>query len=613
MSGDASKAEQIAQCIESDLRVRQITRMGTLEDLSRTYDASRVIVARAVRLLCDKGVLDARPGRGIRVLDAHGRTSTPASAKSHQAREVEKHLRELVRTSPAYYLPSISRLRSKHHASTAEVRAVFALLKKEGLVRPGNGRRFMIVRDSASGDEWMEPPALSSEENLYRRFRARIESGAYRTGLPLPKIAYLAQSEKAAPRIVVRVCRRLVRDGVVFRQGRSLVPGSPQSADEMSTQHHNKCMLIVQPVEATWDAFAVTSWTQPFAQAVMREISLYGVEPRTVLYRDEDDVPQVPVGVPSGREEIGRLVDQLGDRLIGMLVVNLGWKAGQPMHTQKTLSTMQWLCGFGKPVVSFDHFGEWHEDFVGPELRAMIERRLAHPPVRRGFIRCHFDYLDNTRLAVSLLRRYGHRVVGFPTLGSELDWMGFRLRDLRYSAESAGVPVRVLDATDCPPLFDTGPQTRLDEVVSVLAGIDRAFARAIIPLIGAMGDQSACMGAIDPDHRELLILTAHLGAFLQTPDLTAIIAPNDELARMFYRWFLVVGIKVPEDLSLLSFDDRVDSAYPYTISSINFGFDNLGFTAFHAILGDIPVKTDKWLSVAAKCRINHYATLGQAR
>ena len=134
-----------------------------------------------------------------------------------------------------------------------------------------------------------------------------------------------------------------------------------------------------------------------------------------------------------------------------------------------------------------------------------------------------------------------------------------------------------------------------------------------VKAIEMMGDPSTPVCKLSVDQRQLIDLTACLGAFLARSDTTAILAPNDEHARMFYRWLMMAGIRVPEDLSLLSFDDLVESAYPYTISSINFGFDSLGYTAFHALLGDIPLKVDKWKSIEAKSRINHFATIGHAR
>jgi DNA-binding LacI/PurR family transcriptional regulator len=191
--------------------------------------------------------------------------------------------------------------------------------------------------------------------------------------------------------------------------------------------------------------------------------------------------------------------------------------------------------------------------------------------------------------------------------------MEYRQRALRISAANIDSKMRFLDSADCPPLFDTQESTELRTARSAFSRIERPFARTLGETIAAMGKPSVTIGALSAEQKELLEVTAYLSSFVTRPDITAIVAPNDEHARMFYRWLKMAGIRIPEDLSLISFDDRVESAYPYTISSINFGFDSLGYTAFHILLGDVPVKVDEWKSIEAKSRINHFATIGQAR
>jgi len=76
---------------------------------------------------------------------------------------------------------------------------------------------------------------------------------------------------------------------------------------------------------------------------------------------------------------------------------------------------------------------------------------------------------------------------------------------------------------------------------------------------------------------------------------------------------MAAGIDVPGELSLVSFDDRLEEVYPYAISSVNFGFEELGYTAFHIMPGDISIRPDGQRTMHAKCRLNHCATIGPAR
>jgi len=604
MQRSSVKAMETAARLENDLRASPVARLPSLDELARAYGTSRVTMHKAVRLLCARGILDARPGRGIVVAGAS--TETVQS----KAESIGRELRSLIVGTKREHLPSIVDLSRRFHVSSAVVRAALGRLEKEGFVSLSHRRR-TVVCHNADGQRNAHAPAAAGEP-LYQRLRSRIESGAYPSGQPLPKFEYLTRSEHVGVRTVVRAFRRIERDGLVYRKGRTRFAGAPGSNDTLGTHGLRRCVLILQPNDATWDEFAMTSWTMPFAHSFMHEMSLYGVEPVAALERTRNQ-RHVSDGTPSGKLEIARFANRLGDRLLGILIVNRGWTVHDAEFTRKSLAYSEWLCGFGKPVVLFDHLVSAQEQFFDRRMRAMLSGLLEMPGVKRHFTRCYQDIFTSLNLAILILHRDGHRTVGYPTPRTMEPWMAIRGKYLRDSGGQADPPVRVLDSTDCPPLFDMQGSATLRSALSALSSIKLPFARRMTRTISAMGEPSTTIDTLAADQKESLELTAYLGAFLASPDVTGIVAPNDEHARLFYRWSRTVGLQIPEDLSLLSFDDRVESAYPYTISSINFGFDSLGYTAFHAMLGDIPVKTDTWRSVAAKCRINHYATLGRAR
>jgi len=601
-----NKAMSVALLLEEDLRAHPAKRLPSLDVLARTYCTSRVTMHKAVRQLCLRGLLDTRPGQGT--------TVTPSLAGGAQVQSraecVEERLRSLIAGTTSAYLPSIVELAKCLHTSSTAVRAALGRLEKDGLVSISPRRRAAICSNMEKEADVSMP--IVSEESLYQRLRVRIESGVYPTGQPLPKFEYLTGAEHVSVRSVARAYRRIERDGLVYRKGRTRYVGAPLSVDGLGLERHRKCVLIVQPNEATWNNFVAAPWTMAFAHSFLREMSLYGVEPLAALVRSRTEKSPYSI-TPAGKGSISRLAARLNDRLLGILVVNHGWTTHDIDFTRKSIEYSEWLCAFGKPVVFFDHMVSAQEEFFGPEMHAMLKRSLETPEVKRCFTRCYMDAFGVTSLAILTMHRYGHRTIGYPMPYTPPAWMTVRRDFLRLSNEKLGLSVRILDAIDCPPLFDTQEDVMLSVALSVLSRIDRPFAHSVIKVIEAMGDPATPIGTLTADQKEVMVLTAHLGAFCINPAFTAIIAPNDEHARMFYRWFLVAGIRIPKDISLLSFDDRVESSYPYTISSINFGFDSLGFTAFHTMLGDIPVKADKWLSVAAKCRINHYATIGRAR
>lgn len=75
---------------------------------------------------------------------------------------------------------------------------------------------------------------------------------------------------------------------------------------------------------------------------------------------------------------------------------------------------------------------------------------------------------------------------------------------------------------------------------------------------------------------------------MQDPDMHAVVAPNDAMARDLFAWIQGAGTSPGRELSLLSFDNYW-ALQPLAVTTIDFGFDNLGYAAFHFIQGDIPI------------------------
>lgn len=74
--------------------------------------------------------------------------------------------------------------------------------------------------------------------------------------------------------------------------------------------------------------------------------------------------------------------------------------------------------------------------------------------------------------------------------------------------------------------------------------------------------------------------------------ITALIAPNDEMAIRYYLSCNRAGKIIPHDISLVSFDNRY-TLKPFPISSVDFGLEFLGYQAFHYIYGVIPIPTGR--------------------
>jgi hypothetical protein len=97
---------------------------------------------------------------------------------------------------------------------------------------------------------------------------------------------------------------------------------------------------------------------------------------------------------------------------------------------------------------------------------------------------------------------------------------------------------------------------------------------------------------VDATYAYQISATVHLLQVLGRGHPTALVVPNDQEAVHIYRWLHLAGYRVPEDVSLLSFDNS-PGLQPYPIDSVDLGFGHLGYCALHAVLGDIPIRRDQ--------------------
>jgi DNA-binding LacI/PurR family transcriptional regulator len=89
---------------------------------------------------------------------------------------------------------------------------------------------------------------------------------------------------------------------------------------------------------------------------------------------------------------------------------------------------------------------------------------------------------------------------------------------------------------------------------------------------------------------------------LSNPRITALVLPNDLDARYVFRWIQRSGLRIPEHISLLSFDNS-KSLSGFPVTTIDFGFGHLGYSAFHLFLQDVPVRRNRYGEVATKPRL----------
>jgi hypothetical protein len=116
----------------------------------------------------------------------------------------------------------------------------------------------------------------------------------------------------------------------------------------------------------------------------------------------------------------------------------------------------------------------------------------------------------------------------------------------------------------------------------------------------------------DFDRRNIVTLSPLMTHLLSDQRVTAIICANDQVAQIVWEWLMAADIPVPGDMSLISFDNS-PKIQTWPVDSISFGFEGLGYAAFHAIAGDIPIRKATTTTIASTPAVARRGSVGTPR
>jgi hypothetical protein len=322
--------------------------------------------------------------------------------------------------------------------------------------------------------------------------------------------------------------------------------------------------------------------------------------------------------LPAGSRAVHRFIQSLGHRYRGCLVCNAMKELdGLPRWLEE-------LTRFKQPVVWFDRLKE------NPSLT------VSSP----WLVRCHEAEEYAVELALNHLHELDHRHIAFP-FHSHLRWIDNRGRIIARLAERMcfdslsisppGESLFFTDRTEEQALFlqachDRGfpcVKSAMSYLQTVWSGIrpsmsesvHRAFREdryaGVALLVRHFLEERSPLPtplAEFPVLPWLVALTPVLSPILAREHITALIAPNDQAAHWYYLWLRAYGLRIPRDISLISFDNlwRLQSL---PITSVDFGYGYLGFAAFHSIMRDITLNADRSGNIAARPRIVRRGTV----
>jgi DNA-binding LacI/PurR family transcriptional regulator/DNA-binding transcriptional regulator YhcF (GntR family) len=470
-------------------------------------------------------------------------------------------------------LPSIDELAARYRVSYQTMMKALHELRADGKVKLKSGR-WTAAGTTAENPQRLAAPA-SAHGKLYDILKARIVEGAYETGHQLPKLDFFVINERVSKHTAHRAFALLARENLIHKRGKQWLAGPIPARQRHSPgafRDDRPTVLLVFYSE-TWMKPFFDTFIFPFSSAFTSGLLENGFQPflatQNVISMHDREIAK---GFKQAQETIGRL----GSRYQGSFVYSFA-------NEGELDRWLPFLQSFSKPVVYFDSTDEG-ERFV-----------RGNVGLKEKYYRLFFDEQSAIRTALDTLAGLGHTQIGMPDLtGKEGDWPLRRIRRARQCADSMSPRPNIVSAVHTEPFWDFNPSMHPDP-------FEQRIAKAVF---------HGRAGAVK--NRDLLLRNTPSLASLIDKGITALLAVNDLAALEYLHWFREAGIRAPQDISLLSFDNIPDlMAYP--LSSIDFGFRRLGYLAARIFIGDVPVSADKQGNIPGVCTLVDRGSIAACR
>ncbi len=486
---------------------------------------------------------------------------------------------------------SSSDLAKRYNVALETVLRAMRLASKAGVVDMSRGRKIRFrphprEESSATGCERRN----SAAGRLGEAIKKLVAKGEFTAGTPLPKSNFFQREHRVSSHTVTRALRLLEKEGVIYKEGTRWIAGR-RPVRSMASAYYPSVICVLQLTPHSFGELLAHGIWEKFANSFVDEALAKGIQLQTVLF----DSSLSSVGSLAGRTDFANYVKQLGDRYLGTLVVSpRGYE-----YRDLLLDWIPFCARLGKKVVWLCTTLAWPQ--IEPKMRSysnVLFSLFADWETRE-------QSPGMVGLALESVVRAGHRKILFvDTIEDKSKWISLRIETLykyagkHFDSISFGVVRREQAST---PRELRATARRLSRISEGRLNWGDGM---LEPLLRAGS-------ARDDIEREVLEDAAVMIPSLLKYRPTAIIAPNDLRARRYYNLFHVLGIKIPRDLSLVSFDNA-----PFIrllpISSIDFGMSSLGYRTIHTFIGDVPNSATKYC-IWADPRLNHYGSIAAPR
>jgi DNA-binding LacI/PurR family transcriptional regulator/DNA-binding transcriptional regulator YhcF (GntR family) len=431
------------------------------------------------------------------------------------------------------HLPTIRSLADTLGLSALTVWRAVAILKSEGVLSARRGGRISVVGVPIATQTLIRRRWLG----LRDRLAVDITTGRYRPGTPLPSTKTLAAQHGVTCATLRKALGDLCRKGMLQPFGRRLrVPSAVTSGSG----------LVV-----------VIGRGQPDGSPIL--LRPRGAE---LFQRLETDTAQshlglvfLPYDYTEGRLHSTAAVSEMLDparvprEVIGFIVLTMGIQDPHPSRPDNLSSLLARLVPLGKPITLLSEGGWREERFRNMRSRGVRYITLAHNPSAGTAVG---RYLLNL----------GHRHIGYISPFHEEVWSQNRLLGLEYAIQDSGVGARITTLTCAQPFEHYEEREYEIAAAGEIAKHLRSRPRT----------QLACQLRQTLKELEIVIFDAMvarqsdervmplLQQAVSTPQLTALVAANDQTAFVCLDFLVSHGKRVPDDVSVVSFDDTVDAS-----------------------------------------------------
>ncbi len=492
-------------------------------------------------------------------------------------------------------LDSQANLCIRFNVSRPVITRAVAHLEQKGLLDVAAGRRARVP-DSARNvtcRETVQSGAIQLEKHLVNG----ITTGIYQPGNPFPKYRWFTDRFGICDKTVGKVFMRLSNRELVHRVGNRWVPGTRGPVDSTPS---SRFIAIMAQSKNHWASICRADRTYLFGSSFLTEANRVGIR-------------IVHTSCPS-QSEFEQTIDRLSDSKTGYMGAFLALAAERIRILTPQIYK---LLSLGRPVFWLDR-----SDSGCP---------IDHP----YFARLRISEHSAVWAALTHIHQYDHKSVLYVDY-SWTPWSDRRFRLLQDLAARKYPEIVVHGTREKPPHgvnwyqdvtnFLVSQNHRKTELISLLSD----YLRNCSYELEYHGNAVQTSTGIAQNHQALLRISEALFR-MQYPDIhhwrigrllalslllppcinrlspTALIVPNDSVGRDVHEWASLAGFRIPEDLGILSFDNSL-SRVPLTLSSVDFGFGYLGYSAFHAILGDLPIWRPGKKRITARAGVAQYGS-----